>query len=108
MAKVSTEVEPDPAADGDIIDSLSKMNDAQLLTKFGLQSKLDKAKADLKEAKGLTGKAREIVAERIESLLAPHMYGDEIGHAIDSAKRQTAPKGKTTPTSMVEASGRWD
>lgn len=108
MAKPVVEAEPDPKEDGDVIDQLNNMSDAQLMEKVGLASRLAEVKTDLKEAKGLEGKAREMVAERIEKMLTPQIHGGDIKYAVQDAKRATAPKGKTTPTSMVADSGRWD
>lgn len=107
MAKTPTDAEPDEGADGDIIDQLNGMSDARLLEKFGLKSRLEEAKADLKEAAGLKGKARELVVEKIEKLMAPDLHPHDVKYAVSDAKRQAAPK-KTTPNSMLTETGAYD
>lgn len=89
----------------DIIDELLAADDATLMKKFGYSQKLASAREDLIEAGKLSGDARSSVVERINSMLTPTIYGDEIGYAVDSAKRRAANKGKTTPSSMLSACG---
>lgn len=89
----------------DIIDQLLAMDDTALGSKFGFTQKLEAAKEDLKEAATLKGDARESVVERINSMLTPNIYPDDIGYAVKNAKRKEALKGKTTPASLASDCG---
>lgn len=89
----------------DIIDQLLALDDAALGSKFGFTQKLEAAKEDLKEAATLKGESRAMVVERINSMLTPNIYPDDIGYAVKRAKAKEASKGKTTPTSLAADCG---
>lgn len=93
----------------DIIDTLSGMDDAALAAKFGFDKKLDKAKADIAELSKLSGDARTAAAKRVDNVLNPTVYADELGWIASDAKRkavcnQTAAEAMCdcSPSSMID------
>lgn len=75
----------------DIIDTLAGMDDATLMAKLGFDKKLDKAKSDLAELVKLpAGDARTNAVEKVNNLLNPTIYSDELGWIADSAQRKLA------------------
>lgn len=75
----------------DIIDTLATMDDSALMAKLGLDKKLSKAKEDLAElAKLPAGDARDAAVEKVNNLLNPTIYSDELGWIADSAQRKLA------------------
>lgn len=71
----------------DIIDTLAGMDDAALMAKLGFDKKLDKAKGDLADMAKLDGDARANAVKRVNDLLNPSIYSDELGWIVQDAKR---------------------
>ena len=74
------------------IKDLAKMDEAQLMEKFGFKDKLENAKEEIAKLDQLDGKARTIAEERISRMFEPHVYPDEFGYIRESAIRQAKPK----------------
>lgn len=86
----------------DIIDTLAGLDDAALMAKLGFDKKLSKAKEDLAElAKLPAGDARTNAVEKVNNLLNPTIYSDELGWIKESAERKVA---KSAAAEMCDCS----
>jgi hypothetical protein len=75
------------------IADLKKKTDAELIELFGYDRKLEDFKEALEEGDKLTGKAREKVEDRINEMLTPRVYPEDLKYTVESAKR-SAKTGK--------------
>jgi hypothetical protein len=76
------------------IKDLQAKTDQELMDLLGLTNTLNGFKEDLGEADALKGKAREDVEERINDMLNPRIYPNDLSYAIEDAKRRAAKTGK--------------
>ena len=70
------------------LSDLQKMNDQELLELLGFSERVDKFKEQLSETAKLPPKQKTFVEERIQRMLTPNIYGDELEWAIQDAKRK--------------------
>jgi hypothetical protein len=90
----------------DAINTLLALDDAQLSAKLGYDKRLKDFKDNLSEANKLSGKAREKVVDRLDSMLNPKIYDDDLKWTVESAQRlQAKLDGKTSPESIVADAG---
>lgn len=64
------------------------MSDAELGALFGFPDKIKTFKDHIAEADKLPPKGKKVVEDRLNSMLNPTIYPDEIRWAIDDAKRK--------------------
>jgi hypothetical protein len=71
------------------IKDLKTKSDAELLELLGYTNKLAEFKTNIAEADKLTGKARELVEQRVQDMMTPNVYPTEIKWAIEDATRKS-------------------
>lgn len=76
---------------GFTISELRKLDDAAILDLLGYVNKVNAFKEHLAEADNLSGKARTIFEEKLDKMLTPNVYPDELGWMIKDSKRQAKP-----------------
>lgn len=86
----------------DQIKALLALDDAELSVKLGYAKKIESFKEDLMEADKLTGEARDEVNEKIDQMLTPNIWPEDLKHSIERAKRKGAKGNKTTPASVLD------
>lgn len=69
------------------IDTLKAKKDPELLELLGLDQKLAVFKEALAEADTLKGEPRKKVEDRINSMLTPNIYPEDLRYAVRDAKR---------------------
>lgn len=87
----------------DIITELKGLDDAALSTRLGYDKKLSEFKSDIELADGLKGDARKNVADKIDRMLSPNIYPEEIKWAVQREQRKEAKA--TTPDSVLSDCG---
>ena len=74
------------------IEQLKKMSDDDLRELLGYDKKIATFKEDIAKADGLSGDARKIVEDRIESMFTPNIYVEDLKYTIQDAERQAKRK----------------
>lgn len=80
------------ALTGDTITKMVAMSRDQLAEITGMNKRLDAMQKHLGEANALTGKARELMNEKLDERMSPRIDGYDFEYMIKDAKRQADPK----------------
>lgn len=88
----------------DQIKSLMALDDSELSAKLGFARRIEEFKESLQTADGLEGDARKRVNDRIEEMLNPRIYTEDLKYTVESAQREAARKksGKTEPVDLLQ------
>lgn len=70
------------------LEELAGLDDQETLELLGFAEKADAFKKKIEEARKLKPSQKAYVEERINKMLTPNIYGDEVDWAIRDAKRK--------------------
>lgn len=69
------------------IEEMAGKSDAELQALLGIDKKVKAFREALEEAKGLKPEGRKAVEDRLERMLTPNVYPEDLKYAIEQAKR---------------------
>lgn len=86
----------------DQIKTLLALSDDELAAKLGYAKRIADFRADLERGGALTGEPRKLVEDKINSMLTPNIWPEDLKYTVERAERKASGKDKTTPESVLE------
>jgi hypothetical protein len=85
------------------LDEIAAMDDTGLSSLLGLDQKLSEFKKELTKTAGLTGKAKTLAEEKLQSRLAPRVDGYDLRYIREDALRESK-KSQTGKEALADPS----